>query len=333
MTILRVTRREFVAALGGAVGAAWPVVARAQQTTVPVIGFLSGRSPNEASYLIEAFRQGLREIGYDDGRNVAIEYRWARGEYDRLPALAAELVARSVSIIVSVGGSSLAAKAATAKIPIVITEGHDPVANGLVQSLNRPGGNLTGVMLYGSLLPVKRLELLREAVPGAKLIAILGNPSTPDSVSKSDAQQVADLAAALGQRILVLNASSEQELEPAFATMTRQGADALQVMNDPFLDGQRAKIVALASERGIPTIYAYREIAELGGLMSYGINIADAYHQLGLYAGKVLNGANPAELPVMQPTKFDLVINLKTAKALGLTIPPTLLARADQVIE
>ena len=324
-------RREFIAGLGGA--AAWPVVARAQQTTVPVIGFLSGRSPNEASYLIEAFRRGLREIGYDDGRNVAIEYRWARGEYDRLPAFAAELVARSVSIIVSVGGSSLAAKAATAKIPIVITEGHDPVANGLVQSLNRPGGNLTGVMLYGSLLPMKRLELLREAVPGAKSIAILGNPSTPDSVSKSDAQQVADLAAALGQRILVLNASSEQELEPAFATMTRQGADALQVMNDPFLDGQRAKIVALASERGIPTIYAYREIAELGGLMSYGINIADAYHQLGLYAGKVLNGANPAELPIMQPTKFDLVINLKTAKALGLSVPPSLLARADEVIE
>jgi putative ABC transport system substrate-binding protein len=321
-------RREFIAGIAGT--AAWPVVAPAQKPIIPVIGFLSGRSPDEASYLIEAFRQGLRETGYDEGRNVAIEYRWARGRYDRLPALAAELVGRPVNIIVSVGASSQAAKAATATIPIVITEGHDPVANGLVQSLNRPGGNLTGVMLYGSLLPAKQL---REAVPGAKLIAILGNPNTPDSVSKSDAQQVADLAAALGQRILVLNASSAQELEPAFATMTRQGADALQIMNDPFLDGQRAKLVALASERAIPAIYAYREIAELGGLMSYGINIAEAYHQVGLYAGKVLNGANPAELPVMQPTKFDLVINLKTARSLNLTIPPTLLARADEVIE
>ena len=192
---------------------------------------------------------------------------------------------------------------------------------------------MTGVMLYGSLLPAKLLELLRETVPGAKLIAILGNPNTPDSVSKSDAQQVADLAEALRQRILVLNASSVQELEPAFATMIRQGTDALLVMNDPFLDGQRAKLVALANERAIPAIYAYREFAKLGGLMSYGINIAESYHQLGLYAGKVLNGANPAELPVLQPTKFDLVINLKTAKSLNLIISPTLLARADEVIE
>jgi putative tryptophan/tyrosine transport system substrate-binding protein len=210
-------RRQFIAGLAGAV--AWPVVARGQKPTIPVIGFLSGRSPNEASYLIEAFRQGLRETGYDEGRNVAIEYRWARGQYDLLPALAAELVGRHVNIIVSVGGSSQAAKAATATIPIVITEGHDPVANGLVQSLNRPGGNLTGVMLYGSLLPAKLLELLRETVPGTKLIAILGNPNTPDSVSKSDAQQVAELAEASHQRILVLNASSVQELEPAFATI------------------------------------------------------------------------------------------------------------------
>ena len=298
-----------------------------------MIGFLSGRSPNEASYLVEAFRQGLRETGYDEGRNVAIEYRWAQGQYDRLPALAAELVGRPVNIIVSVGGSSLAAKAATATTPIVVTEGNDPVTSGLVQSLNRPGGNLTGVMLYGPLLSAKRLELLRETVPGAKLIAILGNPSTPGTVSKSDAQRVADLAEALGQRILVLNASSPQELEPAFATMIREGADALEVMTDPFLDGQRVKLVALAKERAIPAIYAWREFAELGGLMTYGINITESYHQLGLYAGKVLNGANPAELPVLQPSKFDLVINLKTAKALGLTVPQKLLYTADEVIE
>jgi putative ABC transport system substrate-binding protein len=347
-----VRRRTFLVGLGGA--AAWPLVTRAQQPSMPVIGFLSGRSPDESSYLIQTFRQGLKETGYDEGRNVAIEYRWARGQYDRLPALAAELVARPVSVIVSVGGSSLAAKAATTTIPIVITEGNDPVASGLVQSLNRPGGNLTGVMLYGSVLPPKRLELLRETVPGAKLIAILGNPSTPSSVSQSnvfglaspdrpiaevrqaevrDAQKVADLAERLGQRILVLNASSAHDLEPAFATMIAQGANALLVMNDPFLDGQRTKLVALANDRAIPAIYAWREFAELGGLMSYGINIAESYHQLGLYAGKVLNGANPAELPVLQPVKFDLVINLKTAKALSLTIPPSLLVRADEVIE
>ncbi len=309
-------------------------MARGQQgSNVPVIGFLSGRSPDEATNLVKAFRQGLAETGYDDSRNVAIEYRWARGHYDSLPALAAELVARPVSIIVSVGGSASAAKAATTTIPVVFTSGRDPVASGLVQSLNRPGGNLTGVIMLFDLLGAKRLELLREAVPNAKLIAILGSPDTPDLGSKSDAQQVAALARALGQRILVLNASTEPEFEPAFAMMAKQSADALLVMSDPFLDGQRARLVALATQLAVPAIYDWREFVTLGGLMSYGINVAEAYHRVAVYAGNVLNGAKTANLPVVQVAKVELVLNLKTAKTLSLTFPLSLLGRADEVIE
>jgi putative ABC transport system substrate-binding protein len=324
-------RRDFLGVLGGAV--AWPIAARAQQPAMPVIGFLSGRAPDEASTLVIAFHEGLAETGYRERRNVAIEYRWAEGRYDRLPMLSAELVTRQVDIIASVGGSVAAVKAATTTIPIVFAEGRDPVASGLVQSLNRPGGNLTGVSMLFELLGAKRLELLRAAVPNAKLIAILLNPNTPGSGPKSDAQQVTALANALGQRILVLNASSEREFEAAFTTMSEQSANALLVMADPFLDGQRSRLVALATKHAIPAIFDWREFVTIGGLMSYGINVADAYRQVGTYAGKILSGVKPAELPIVQVSKIELVLNLKTAKTLGLTFPVTLLGRADEVIE
>jgi putative ABC transport system substrate-binding protein len=330
MKILHVTRREFVAALGSA--AAWPVVARAQQPAMPVIGFLSVGSPETSAHTIAAFRQGLSETGYVEGQNVAIEYRWGRGTFDHMPALAAELAARKVDVIVTATSGS-EAKAATATIPIVAALGGDPVGSGLVASLNRPGANVTGVGLFAMSLGPKRFELLRELVPKAKLIAVLLNPSNTNPQSKSDADAVEMAARTVGQRISILSAGQEADFEPAFAAMTRDKASALLVMADPFFANRREQLVTLAARHAIPAIYEWREFAALGALMSYGSSLTDAYRRLGMYAGKILKGEKPADLPIDQAVKIDLVINLKTAKSLGVEIPPTPLARATEVIE
>ncbi|MFZ2081684.1 MAG: ABC transporter substrate-binding protein [Xanthobacteraceae bacterium] len=318
--------------LGGA-AAAWPVAARAQQQPIAVIGFLSARSPAEASSVLAAFRQDLGETGYFEGKNVTIEYRWAEGRYDRLPALAAELVSRQVAVIAATGGepSPLAAKAATVTIPIVFTAGGDPVEAGLVASLNRPGGNLTGTTIMGLQMGPKRLELFRQLVPNATVVTMLINPTLPTtSVEMRDVQ---DAARNLGIEISVLKASTESEIETAFASIAKQRVDGLFVGTDPFLLGQRDQIVRSAASHNIPTTYFLREFVAAGGLMSYGPNIANGYQQAGIYTGRVLNGDKPADLLVIQPTKFELVINQKTAKALGLTMPQTLLVAADEVIE
>ena len=324
-------RRTFIATLGGA--AAWPLVGRGQQPTMPVVGFLNSTSPAPWAYLVAAFRRGLGEAGYVEDRNVAIEYRWAEGQYDRLPVLAADLVRRQVAVIVATGGSSsgLAAKAATSTIPIVFTSG-DPVRGGLVASLSRPGGNATGVVVtVGTAMEGKRLGLLREMVPTATLIAVLLNPGT--LIFETQLNDVQEAARAVGQHIHILLANSEREIDAAFAKMVEVRAGALLVAADPIIFGQRDRLVALAARHAVPAIYELREYAVVGGLMSYGTNLADAYHLVGIYTGRVLKGEKPADLPVVQSTKFEFVINLKTAKALGLTVPPTLLARADEVIE
>jgi putative tryptophan/tyrosine transport system substrate-binding protein len=323
-------RRGFITLLGGA--AAWPLAARAQQSTVPVIGFLSGRVSGDSSRLVVAFRQGLGEIGYVEGQNVAIEYRWAEGQYDPLPALASELVHRQASLIFA--GShpaALAAKAATTTLPIVFTIGSDPVQVGLVASLNRPGGNITGVSLFFGELAAKRLEQLHDLVPAASVIAALVNPSNPNAESRSRALDEA--ARALGKRILFFNASIEGDIEPAFAAMRQQRSDALLIGDDPLLEGRRDLLIALAARHRLPAIYNAREFVVSGGLMSYGASYLDAYRQVGRYSGRILKGEKPAELPVVQPAKFELVINLKTAKALGLDVPWFLQQRADEVIE
>jgi putative ABC transport system substrate-binding protein len=322
-------RRAFIRLLGGM--ATWPLGAQAQQSAMPVVGFLSGRSSDEAASAVTAFRQGLAELGYVEGRNVIIEYRWAEGRYDRVPALAAELVARRVSLIAAVGGSELGAKAATATIPIVFTTGGDPVELGLVASLNKPGGNITGVTVLASDLGAKRLGLLRQFAPNASGIGMLMNPDYPSTAT--EVREVQAAARSLGVHINVLNASTSREIDAAFATFGRERPDALFVGGDPFLLGRREQLVSLAASQALPTIYPQREYVDAGGLMSYGTSLADGYRQVGAYAGKILAGAKPASLPVLQPTKFDLVINLGTAKKLGLTIPTGVLALADEVIE
>jgi len=326
-------RRRDVITLLGSAAAAWPLAARAQQRGMPVIGFLNGQSPDQFAPYVVAFRQGLKDTGYIEGQNVAIEFRWANGRLDQMPALATELVARQVNVIVASGGRPLAAKAATGKIPIVAMSGGDPVRNGLVTSFNRPGGNVTAVGIFAYALGPKRLEILRELVPKAKVIAVLVNPTNRDAESKLDTQAVESAARAAGQQINVLNAGNERDIDTAFATLVQRGDDALLVMGDPFFNSRREQLVALAARHMVPAIYEWREFAAAGGLMSYGSSITDAYRQLGVYAGKILKGAKPADLPVMQAVKVELVINLKTAKTLGLTFPLTLLGRADEVIE
>jgi putative tryptophan/tyrosine transport system substrate-binding protein len=327
-----VRRREFLGLLGGAFFS--PLAARAQQPAGPVIAFLSSRSPEEAAGHTAAFLQGLKAFGYVDGQNAAIEYRWARGQYDRLPALAGELAGLRPAVMATGGGTpaARAAKSATPSIPILFVIGDDPVTAGLVASLNRPGGNATGVSLMSGALGGKRLELLAQLVPKADVVALLTNPQDRAD-AESQIQDVQAAAHSLGRRLVVVGASTETELERGFAALAQSGATALVVQNDPFFDSRRDQLVALAARRGIATIYHIREFPAAGGLMSYGPSLTGAYHQMGIQTGRILKGANAADLPVVRPTQFELVINLKTAKALGLAVPPTLLAQADEVIE
>jgi putative ABC transport system substrate-binding protein len=323
-------RREFITLLGGA-AVAWPVGARAQQPTMPVVGFLTSRSPGESAHLIAAFRQGLSETGHVEGKSIQIAYRFGEGDFARLPALAADLVEHKPALIVAVGPGALAIKAATSTIPVVFISGGDPVEVGLVASLNRPGGNVTGVGWFSSELGAKRLGLLHELVPNAAVFALLMN-----SRDSAAARQSADVAAgvrALGRQLHVVDAGSATEIDAAFAALAQRRPDALIVAGDPFFTSRREQLVALAARHAVPAIYPAREFVEGGGLMSYGNNNADAYRRAGVYAGRILNGARPGELPVERQTKFELTINLKTAKTLGLTVPPTLLATADEVIE
>src|SRR4051794_5659540 len=327
----RVKRREFIALVGGA-AAAGPLVGHAQQKAMPVIGVLSTTSVPAAPFMA-AFRQGLSETGYVEGQNVAIEYRGAEGHYDRLPALAAELVGRKVDVIVSTGGSptALAAKSATSTIPIVFRSGADAVALGLVASLARPGGNLTGVSMLIDELTPKRLELLSELVPQAGVIALLVNPNNPNA--ERTMRDAAEAARSKGVQLHILKAGTESAIDAAFSTLVQLHAGALVVSADPFLSSRREQLVALALRHVVPAIYAWREFVASGGLISYGSSLTGAYRLVGIYAGKILKGAKPADLPVEQPTKFELVINLNTAKALGLTVPQSLLTRADELIE
>jgi putative ABC transport system substrate-binding protein len=323
---INITRRKFNTALGGAT-AAWPLAARAQQRPMPVIGFLNGASPEAYALNVTGFLQGLKETGYTEGQNVTIEYRWAEGKYDRLPGMAADLVRRQVAVIAANTPAAPAAKAATTNIPIVFLSSDDPVQTGLVTSLNRPGGNVTGVSIISGELAGKQLGVVRELVPAATLIAFLVNPTNPNS--KLYVKGAQEAAQTLGQQILILNASTEPEIDTAFQGRTA----ALVVGPDGFFISRSDQLVALAARHAVPTICPFREFTTAGGLMSYGVSLPDQFRRFGLYTGRILNGEKPADLPVIQPTKFELVINLKTAKALGLTLPPGVLAIADEVIE
>ena len=322
-------RREFITLLGGA-AVAWPLAAHAQHPTMPVIGFLSSRSPHDSVLVLAAFRQSLAEAGYVEGQNVAIEFRWAEGQYDRLPALTAELVRRPVTILAAFAPpAALAAKAATTTIPIVFETGEDPVEAGLVPSVSRPGSNITGVTLFTTLLGAKRLGLLRELVK-PELIALLVNSTHEGATQARDVQKAAQ---EIGQQVIVVRASTDHEIDAAFTTLAQQQARALMIGADPFFDTRRDRLIALAARHAMPTIYHLREFTLAGGLVSYGASITDAYRQSGIYVGKILKGASPADLPVVAPTTFELVLNLKTAKTLDLSIPSGVLSIADEVIE
>jgi len=323
-------RRQFIMLLGGA-AAAWPLAARAQQPAMPVVGFMSARSAADSSREVVAFRQGLAETGYEEGRNVAVEFRWAQGQFDSLPAIAGELVRRPLAVLAAVGLSARVAKAATTTIPIVFGTGLDPVEEGLVTSLNRPGGNVTGATFLSALLGAKRLGLLRDLVPGADVIALLVNPNT--NVGQAQTKDVQEAARALGQSLVVLHGGSDESIDASFAALTQQHVAALMVGGDPFFDTRRDRLIALAARHQVPAIYQLREYALAGGLMSYGASITDMYRQIGLYVGRILKGEKPGDLPVVQVTKFELVINLKTAKALGVKISDNLLTLADEVLE
>ena len=325
-------RRDFITLLGGS-AAIWPLAARAQQSSMPVIGFLGSRSPDDSANLVAAFRRGLGEIGFVEGHNVTIDFRWAEGHYERLPSLSADLVARQVSVIAAPGGiaAGLAAKAATTKIPIIFLTGADPVQFGLVSSFNRPDANLTGVAILTNTLAPKQLELLHEVAPSAQDVAFLINPKNP--ITESDTRDVRTAANATGQQILVFNVTTETDIDSAFGALIDQRVGALLVQSDPFLNSQPNKIVALAARYAIPAIYQWRDFVVAGGLMSYGTVLTDAYRQVGVYAGEILNGAMPRDLPVQQSVRVELILNLKAAKALGLAFSIQLLGRADEVIE
>ena len=325
-------RREFMTLLGGA-AAAWPLAARAQKPLMPVIGFLSSRSAKDSVINVAAFGKGLEEAGFAEGKNLSTEYRFADGRLDRLPELAADLVSRQVAVLVAVGGanSALVAKKATSTIPIVFVIGGDPVELGLASSLSRPDGNATGMTIISADLGQKRLGLLRELVPNATALAALINPNSPEGRSQGADMRAAALS--LGLNLRILEAGDGKAIESAFATLARDKVDALLVGSDPIFSVNRDKLLALVAVAGLPAIYQFRDFAAAGGLMSYDPDIVDAYRQIGVYTGKILKGAKPADLPIQQPTRFNLVLNLKTAKTLGITVPPALLARADEVIE
>ena len=324
-------RRQFITLLGGA-AAGWPLAVRAQQLVMPVVGFLHPASVHAAGDQLRAFHQGLKEAGFVDGENVAIEYRWADNRTDRLPALAADLVRRRVAVIATVGTSAFAAKAATTTIPIVFVGGEDPVKLGLVASLARPGGNLTGINWLGGELAAKRLELLRQLMPAASRVAVLVNPAF-STLTEITLRDVEAAARAMGLQIQVLNADTSREIDAAFEIIGREQPDALIVGPGPFFNSRRVQMAQLAARYAVPAIHTTRLEAEAGGLMSYGPSLTDAYRQAGVYTGRILKGAKPADLPVVQATKFELVINAQTARMLGLTVPPSLLAIADEVIE